>query len=101
MLYDATASLNLSAEFMMSGKSSLEIPVSYNSWTFSDNRKWKHFLIQAEYRFWLHQIFNGPFFGLHSHFALFNVGGLPNLPLSDKFANFVIRMWNFIAKFVE
>jgi outer membrane protein OmpA-like peptidoglycan-associated protein len=93
LLYDAAANLNLSAEFMLSGKSSLEIPVSYNPWTFSDNQKWKHFLIQPEYRYWLHKTFHGPFFGLHSHFAIFNVGGLPNSFFGDKLSDYRYQGW--------
>ena len=52
LLYDATTTFNLGLEFRTGAKTSFDIPVSYNPWTFSDNKKWKHILIQPEFRRW-------------------------------------------------
>ena len=83
LLYDATASMNLGLEFRTGDNTSFEIPVSYNPWTFSDNKKWKHILIQPEFRYWLNETFNGHFFGLHGHYAFYNVAKLKHPPFSE------------------
>ncbi|MDR0333656.1 MAG: DUF3575 domain-containing protein [Dysgonamonadaceae bacterium] len=77
LLYDATATFNLGVEFRTGARTSLDIPFSYNPFTFSDNRKWKHFLVQPEFRLWTRETFDGHFFGLHGHYAIYNVGNLP------------------------
>lgn len=82
LLYDATTTLNLGLEFRTGGHTSLEIPVSLNPWQFSNNRKWKHFLVQPEFRWWPKRTFDGHFFGLQGHYAMYNVGNLPHGPFS-------------------
>jgi hypothetical protein len=76
MLYDATASINLGMEFRVSKRFTLEIPASYNPWSFGDNTKWKHILVQPELRWWACEPFNGHFFGLHGHYAFYNIGNV-------------------------
>jgi len=39
-------------------------------------------LIQPELRWWPHGTFRGYFFGLHAHYAFYNVGGLDHPPFS-------------------
>ncbi|MDR0332679.1 MAG: DUF3575 domain-containing protein [Dysgonamonadaceae bacterium] len=77
LLHGAIGSFNLGAEFRTGERTSLDIPLSWNPWTFSDNRKWKHFLFQPEFRLWTNEVFSGHFFGLHAHYAYYNVGNLP------------------------
>lgn len=76
VLYDATSTLNLGVELGLSPKFSLDISGNYNPWTFSDNKKLKHWLVQPELRYWLCEKFNGHFFGLHAHIGEFNMGGI-------------------------
>jgi hypothetical protein len=76
LLYDATTSMNLGLEFRVAQRLTLKLPVTYNPWTFSDNKKFKFLLAQPELRWWLCEPFSGHFFGLHAHYALFNVGGM-------------------------
>ncbi len=83
LLHDATATFNLGAEFGLGRKTTLDLPVDYNPWTFSGNKKWKHLLVQPELRFWTCEAFNGHFFGLHAHYALYNVSRLPDPPFSS------------------
>jgi outer membrane protein OmpA-like peptidoglycan-associated protein len=66
LLYDATTTLNLGAEFRLNNKFTFDLPFNYNPWTFSDNKKLKHWLVQPEFRYWLHESFNGSFWGLHA-----------------------------------
>lgn len=76
LLYDATASINLGAELKLGHKWTAELPVSFNPWTFNDNKKWKHIMLQPEVRWWSCEAFNGHFFGLHTHYAYYNVGNV-------------------------
>lgn len=93
LLYDATTTINLGAEFRLSQRTSLDVPFNYNAWTFSDNRKWKHFLVQPEARLWTRETFSGSFFGLHGHYALYNVGALPSPPFTQYMAQHRFEGW--------
>ncbi len=74
--YWATAvTPNLGIEMAMGRKYTLEIGAGYNPFTFSDYKKFKHWLVQPELRYWTCESFNGHFFGLHALAAEFNVGG--------------------------
>ncbi len=83
LLYDATTTINLGMEFKTGRKTSFEISGNYNPWTFDNNRKWKHLLIQPEFRFWPGETFRRSFFGLHAHYGYYNIGGLDNPPFSE------------------
>uniref|UniRef100_S0DF02 DUF3575 domain-containing protein n=1 Tax=termite gut metagenome TaxID=433724 RepID=S0DF02_9ZZZZ len=83
LLYDATATLNLGVEFRTGGKTSLDISGGYNPWTFKNDRKWKHYLVRPEFRWWPKETFRGHFFGVHAHYALYNIGNLPKPPFSE------------------
>ena len=82
LLYDATATINLGVEFRTGERTSLDLSGNYNTWTFGNDRKWKHYLAQPEFRWWPRGTFDGHFFGLHGHYALYNVGSLPKPPFS-------------------
>lgn len=77
LLYDATTTLNMGVEFRLSNKTSLDVSANWNPVTFSDNRKWKHVLAQPEFRLWTKETFRGHFFGLHAHYAYYNISNLP------------------------
>lgn len=76
LLYDATSTFNLGFEFGLGKKWTLDVSGNYNPWTFSENRKMKHWLIQPEIRWWICRRFSGHFLGLHSHYAQYNMGGM-------------------------
>ncbi|MFT4223857.1 DUF3575 domain-containing protein [Dysgonomonas sp.] len=75
LAYWATTTPNLGMEFALGKKSTLEISGGLNPFEFSDNKRFKHWLIQPEYRWWFCEAFNGHFLGVHAHGAQFNVGG--------------------------
>lgn len=77
LLWDATGTVNLGVEMRLGGRTSLDVPFNYNAWSWSETRKWKHLGVQPELRFWPHRTFDGHFFGLHGHWATYNVAGLP------------------------
>lgn len=76
LVYDATLTPNLSLEVGLAPKTTLDIGGGYNPFTFSDNKKFKHWLAQPELRFWSCERFNGFFWGIHLHGGEFNVGGI-------------------------
>ena len=84
-LYDATTTLNLGVEVACNKHLSLDISGNYNPWTFSDDKSIKHWLVQSELRYWLHERFNGHFFGVHVLYADYKVAGktLLNVMKSD------------------
>lgn len=75
LIYWGVTTPNLGVELALSSKNTLELGGGLNVFAFSDNKKFKHWLLQPEYRYWLCEKFNGHFFGLHAHGAQFNVGG--------------------------
>lgn len=57
LLYDLTTSLNLGGEIRCDDTHTLSLSVNYNPWSFGNNKKIKHFLIQPEYRKWFNEAF--------------------------------------------
>ena len=76
LLYDATSTLNLGVEFGLGHRWTLDVSGNYNPWTFSGNRKMKHWLVQPEVRWWSCTRFSGHFVGLHAHGGGYNWGGM-------------------------
>lgn len=75
LLYDATATINAGFEVALGRRTTLDLSGNYNGWSFDDAR-WRHWMVQPEVRLWLCEKFNGHFFGLHGHYADYNVGGI-------------------------
>jgi hypothetical protein len=65
-LYDATATPNLALELGLGKKTSLELGAGYNPFDFTNDRQWKHWLAQPEFRLWFCERFNGAFVGVHA-----------------------------------
>ena len=84
-LYWATSTPNLGIELGLAKKLTLDISGNYNPWKFSDNKQFKHWLVQPELRYWLHERFNGHFLGVHALYADYDVAGktLLNVMKSD------------------
>lgn len=75
LLYDATATINAGVEFGVAPKWTVDLSGNFKSWTISDTRTAKHWLVQPEARYWLCDRFAGHFFGIHAHGGQYNVGG--------------------------
>lgn len=82
-LYWATTTPNLGLEVALAKKLTLDVSGNYNPWKFSDDKKLKHWLVQPELRYWLCERFNGSFFGLHGHYAEYNVSNLDLFGMGD------------------
>lgn len=76
-LYWATVTPNVGIEYSFHRQMSAAVNISYNPFTFSENRKWKHALGVVEYRYWLSESFKGHYAGMHLTAGVFNLGNLP------------------------
>lgn len=78
LLYDAFMNVNLGIEFVVDPKWSIDISADYNNWKFSHGRRWKHWMVQPEARWWWQ---GHP---LKGHFLPFHlVGGQYNVAFSS------------------
>lgn len=76
LLHWATLTPNAGVEFKFANKWTMDISGGYNPFTFSENRKFKHWVVMPEFRLWPCEAFSGHFFGLHLMGGQYNVGGL-------------------------
>ena len=76
LLYWATTTPNLQFEFGLGKRTTLEIGGNYNPFTFKDDKKIKHWLVQPELRFWNCEKFNRGFWGIHLIGGQFNAGSI-------------------------
>lgn len=79
LLYDATSTINLGCEVGVSKHFTADLSGNYNPWTFSDSKSVKHWMIQPEFRYWIHERFNGHFFGAHMLYGSMDIAGSPFL----------------------
>lgn len=77
LLYDATATVNVGAEFSMAPKWTFDLSGNLNAWNVND-QKWKHFMVQPEARYWFCDKFQGHFLGVHALGGIYNIGYIPN-----------------------
>lgn len=75
---------NLGFEYAISNNYTIELTGALNHWGLSgdykSNKKLAHWILQAEYRYWLDESFRGHFFGVHALGGNYNISGytLPN-----------------------
>ncbi len=75
---DALLNPNIGAEIGLAPKWSLDAEGQLNLWILSGDKRWKHWAVQPELRYWLCDRFAGHFFGVHLHGGQFNIGGIDN-----------------------
>ena len=76
LLHDASASVNAGVEVGLGPHWTADFSGGYNPWTFNDNRKWKHWIVQPELRYWLCGCFNAAFVAAHIQGGQYNIGGV-------------------------
>ena len=81
VLYLAAGTMNAGVERTVSSNESIELDGYLNLFTFSDNMKWKNWMVQPEYRRWFCNTLMGSFLGAHLIGGQYNIGGV-NLPFS-------------------
>lgn len=86
LLYDAAATVNAGIEVGLAPKWTFDVSANYNGWTFSNGKKWKHWLLQPEARYWFCDRFAGHFIGAHALGGQYNISflGTDFSNLSDK-----------------
>lgn len=78
LLYDATATINIGMEAGISRKWTIDVSGNFNGWDMPHDRKWKHWLVQPEARYWLCDYFSGHFVGIHAIGGQYNAGHISN-----------------------
>ncbi|MDE7025913.1 MAG: DUF3575 domain-containing protein [Paramuribaculum sp.] len=75
LLADGFLNPNIGIEMRLAPKWTLDVSGQLNVWTLPDSRRWKHWAVQPEARYWLCNIFDASFFGFHVHGGQYNIGG--------------------------
>jgi len=79
LLSDALLNANVGAEVGLAPKWTLDLTGDFNFWKFSHSRRWKHWAVQPEARYWFCDRFAGHFVGVHAHGGQYNIGGIDGL----------------------
>lgn len=74
LLYDAAATINVGAECSVGEHWSVDLSGNYNGWELGGGKKWKHWLLQPEARYWFASSFKGHYIGMHLHGGQMNLG---------------------------
>lgn len=74
-LHGAFATPNAAFELGLGKKTSVELYWGYNWFEFKDNKKWKHWVVEPEFRWWFCERFNGSFLGSYLQVGSYNIGG--------------------------
>ncbi len=72
--YDATATVNIGAEVAVAPRWSVDVSGNLNFWSFSDGKRWKHWLLQPEGRYWFCDAMGGHFLAFHALGGQYNIG---------------------------
>ena len=67
------ASPNLGVELKLSERFTLEAGVYYNPFPAGGDKRWKHWFVQPELRYWMCQPYGGHFFGTGLMYGVYNV----------------------------
>ena len=77
---DALLNVNLGAEFGLAPKWTLDLTGEFNGWKMSHDRRWKHWYVMPEARYWFCQKFGESFIGFHTMGGQYNIGGFDGQP---------------------
>ncbi|MGL4851893.1 MAG: DUF3575 domain-containing protein [Phocaeicola sp.] len=89
LLLDAFRIPSLGLEIGLGQRVTLDLPVYYNPWKYSDQKEYKLLIAQPEIRYWFCDKFNGHFMGLHLLAGKYNVAGIkPPFALWDDMKEF-------------
>lgn len=80
LLTGMLSSPNLGVEVRLSERFTLETGFHYNPFPAGENKRWKHWFVQSELRYWMCQPYGGHFFGVNLTYGVYNAGKM-KLPL--------------------
>ena len=72
--------MNLGVEVGIAKKWTFDLSGNWNPFQFEENKKWKHWMAQPEFRYWTCRRFGGHFFAAHLLGGQYNVGNIDFLP---------------------
>ena len=75
LLSDGFLNPNLGLELRLAPKWTFDLSGQFNAWTLSHDRRWKHWTVQPEARYWLCNVFDASFFAFEMHGGQYNIGG--------------------------
>lgn len=81
LLSDGFLNVNAGMEASIGTHWSVELTGDLNCWNLSHGRKWKHWLVQPEARYWFCEALGGHFAGVHALIGQYNAGHI-DLPFS-------------------
>jgi hypothetical protein len=84
LLADAVLSPNLGVEVGIAPRWTIDLSGQLNLWSLSHERRWEHWLVQPEARYWFCERFNRHFVAAHLLGGEYNIGHLHN-------------SWNFLG----
>ena len=90
--YFATATPNMALELGLTEKFTLNMSYGINPFTFEENRKWNHWLVQSEFRYWSCERFYGHFIGFHVGVSEYNLSRI-KIPTVTDSQNFRYEGW--------
>lgn len=75
LVSDGLMSPNLGVEAGLAPRWTMDVSGQLNAWTLSHGRRWKHWAVQPEARYWFCDRFAGHFLGVEAHGGQYNIGG--------------------------
>lgn len=75
LLSDGLMNINAGAEIGLAPKWTFDLSGEFNGWKLSHDRRWKHWAVLPEARYWFCDRFSGHFIGVHAHGGQYNIGG--------------------------
>lgn len=75
LISDAATTPNLGLEFRMHPKWTFDFSGQLNAWNIHE-RRWRHWMVQPEFRYWFCETFQGSFIGFHALGGQYNVGNI-------------------------
>lgn len=81
VISDASASINLGGEIIVAPRWSVDVTWEFNNWSFNGGKRWKHWFVQPEARYWLCDAIAGHFLGAHFIGGQYNFGHI-NIPIN-------------------
>ena len=73
LLTGMLSSPNFGVEVKLSNRLTLEAEFHYNPFPAGGDKRWKHWFVQPELRYWMCQPFGGHFFGAHLLYGVYNL----------------------------
>lgn len=71
----ATLNLNVEGSMTLNRNWTVHLPVQYNPWTFSDNKKFQNLTVTPGVRYWFLESYARGFIGAHAVASRFHAGG--------------------------